>query len=112
LPLPRQAGFRQSFAYAGQAVDRGYSVLVFPEGRHTTDGHILPFREGIGLLASNLRIPVLPMRISGLFEIKRAGKKFAPPGEIWVRIGRPIKFDPEMDAKHIVAELQQAVEAL
>ena len=34
FPLPREAGFRRSFAYAGEAVDRGYSVLVFPEGRH------------------------------------------------------------------------------
>ena len=112
FPLPRQAGFRQSFAYAGEAVDRGYSVLVFPEGRHTTDGEILPFREGIGLLASNLRIPVLPMRISGLFEVKQAGRKFAPPEKICVRIGRPIKFDLGMDAKRIAAELQQAIEAL
>ena len=54
FPLPREAGFRQSFAYAGRAVDRGYSVLVFPEGRHTTTGQINPFRAGIGLLAKNL----------------------------------------------------------
>ena len=112
FPLPRQAGFRQSFAYAGEAVDRGYSILVFPEGKHTTDGHILPFREGIGLLANNLGIPVLPLRISGLFEVKHAGRKFAPPGKIHIRIGQPIKFDPGMDAKQIAAELQQAVEGL
>ncbi len=71
FPLPSQSGFRKSFAYAGEAVDRGYSVLVFPEGRHTQDGRLLPFRTGIGLLANNLHIPVLPMRIDGLFEIKR-----------------------------------------
>ena len=35
FPLPRDAGFRESFAYAGESVDRGYNVLVFPEGRHT-----------------------------------------------------------------------------
>src|SRR5260370_41196505 len=82
FPLPREAGFRQSFAYAGQAVDRGYSVLIFPEGRHTVDGKINPFRAGIGLLASSLGIPVLPMRIVGLFEVKQAAKKFALPGKI------------------------------
>ena len=32
FPLPRQSGFRKSFAYAGEAVDRGYSVVVFPDG--------------------------------------------------------------------------------
>ena len=112
FPLPREAGFRQSFAYAGEAVDRGYSVLVFPEGRHTVDGKINPFRAGIGLLANNLRIPVLPMRIVGLFEVKRSGKKFARPGKIHVRIGKPMKFAAGSDAGEIARKLQTAVEAL
>ncbi len=112
FPLPRQAGFRKSFAYAGEAVDRGYSVLVFPEGRHTEDGRVRPFRSGVGLLANNLRVPVLPMRIDGLFEIKRAGKKFATPGKILVRIGRPVEFAAESDPEEIARELQRVVESL
>jgi long-chain acyl-CoA synthetase len=112
FPLPREAGFRQSFAYAGQAVDRGYSVLVFPEGRHTADGKMNPFRAGIGLLANNLGIPVLPMRIVGLFEVTQAGRKFARPGEIHVRIGRPMNFAAGSDPGQIAQELQRAVEDL
>jgi long-chain acyl-CoA synthetase len=112
FPLPREAGFRRSFAYAGEAVDRGYSILVFPEGRHTNDGNTNPFRAGIGLLAQNLDIPVLPMRIDGLFELKQAGKKFAKPWTISVRIGKPIKFPPETDPQQIAAELQAAVQTL
>ncbi len=109
FPLPRQSGFRKSFAYAGEAVDRGYSVLVFPEGKHTQDGKLCPFRSGVGLLANNLRVPVLPMRIDGLFEIKHAGKKFAAPGKICVRIGKPIRFAPESDPAEIARALQKAV---
>ena len=112
FPLPRAAGFRQSFAYAGEAVDRGYNVLVFPEGRLTVDGNLNSFRAGVGLLATNLGIPVLPMRIVGLFEVKRAGRKFAQPGEIRVRIGNPISFATARDPAQIAAELQSAVEAL
>jgi long-chain acyl-CoA synthetase len=112
FPLPREAGFRQSFAYAGEAVDRGYSVLVFPEGRHTVDGKMNPFRAGIGLLANNLGIPVLPMRIVGLFEVKQAGRKFARPGEIQVRIGRPMNVAAGSDPAQIAQDLQRAVEAL
>jgi long-chain acyl-CoA synthetase len=112
FPLPREAGFRQSFAYAGRAVDRGYSVLVFPEGRHTEDGKMNPFRAGIGLLAKNLDIPVLPMRIVGLFEVKQAGRRFARPREIVVRIGRPMRFAADSDPAQIARELQQTVEAL
>jgi long-chain acyl-CoA synthetase len=112
FPLPREAGFRQSFAYAGEAVDRGYSILVFPEGRHTADGNMNSFRAGIGLLANNLGIPVLPMRILGLFEVKRAGKKFAVPWRIRVHIGPPMKFEPGSDPGQIAAALQKAVELL
>ncbi|MGD0414836.1 MAG: AMP-binding protein [Terriglobales bacterium] len=112
FPLPRQSGFRKSFAYAGEAVDRGYSVLVFPEGKYTEDGKLCPFRSGVGLLANNLRIPILPMRIDGLFEIKKAGKKFATPGKIQVRIGKPVEFAPESDPEEIARALQKAVENL
>jgi long-chain acyl-CoA synthetase len=112
FPLPREAGFRRSFAYAGEAVDRGYNVLVFPEGRHTTDGKINPFRAGIGLLAANLGIPVLPMRIDGLFERKHAGKKFAPPWTVRVKIGEPMKFESGTPPEEIAAKLQRAVAEL
>ena len=112
FPLPRQSGFRKSFAYAGEAVDRGYSVLVFPEGKHTQDGNLCPFRTGVGLLANNLRIPALPMRIDGLFEVKNAGKKFAAPGKIQVRIGKPVQFAPETDPEEIARALESAVENL
>src|SRR5579872_1780405 len=112
FPLPREAGFRDSFAYAGMCVDRGYSVLVFPEGHHTLDGKLRPFRAGVGLLAKNLQIPVLPMRIDGLFERKQAGKKFAWPGQIGVKIGRPILVAENADPQAIAQELQQQVEKL
>jgi long-chain acyl-CoA synthetase len=90
FPLPREAGFRDSFAFAGESVDRGFSILVFPEGRHTTDGHMCPFRSGIGLLVKNLGIPVVPMRIDDLFELKHAGRRTASPYQNKVKIGPPV----------------------
>jgi long-chain acyl-CoA synthetase len=93
-------------------VDRGYSVLVFPEGRHTADGKLRPFRNGVGLLATGLGIPVVPMRIDGLFEVKRAGKKFAPPGKIRLRIGALMRFEATADPQSVARELQNRVEAL
>jgi long-chain acyl-CoA synthetase len=112
FPLPREAGFRKSFAYAGEAVDKAYSVLVFPEGRHTKDGKLNPFRAGIGLLAQNLGIPVLPMRIDGLFEVQQSGKRFAAPWKISVRIGKPLTFPPDVNAEEIAEDLQNAVAQL
>jgi long-chain acyl-CoA synthetase len=112
FPLPREAGFRESFAFAGESVDRGYNILIFPEGRHTTDGAIRPFRSGIGLLVNNLRIPVVPLRIDGLFELKQRGKKTARPHQITVRIGEAVYFPPDSDPEQIAAELKNRVERL
>jgi long-chain acyl-CoA synthetase len=112
FPLPREAGFRESFAYAGESVDRGYSILVFPEGHHTTDGKMRRFRAGVGLLANNLAIPIVPIRINGLFELKQAKKKHARPWQIQVKIGSPILFPRASDPEWIARELQKQVERL
>lgn len=112
FPLPRDAGFRESFDFAGGSADRGYSILVFPEGHHSADGEMRPFRAGVGLLANNLAIPVVPMRIDGLFELKKAKKKFALPGRIKVKIGAPVRFPRDSAPEWIAAELQKTVENL
>jgi 1-acyl-sn-glycerol-3-phosphate acyltransferase len=85
---------------------------VFPEGRHTTDGRIAPFRAGVGLLANSLAIPIVPLRIDGLFEVKKAKKKFARSGKIKVKIGAPVRFPPDSAPHRIAAELQEVVENL
>jgi len=112
FPLPREAGFRESFTFAGETVDRSHSLLVFPEGRHTATGKMNPFRSGIGLLVQNLGIPVVPMRIDGLYELKRAGRRIARPYQVKVKIGAPVHFSPETRAEEIAAHLQARVEGL
>jgi long-chain acyl-CoA synthetase len=93
--LPRQSGFRQSFAYAGEAVDRGFSILIFPEGTETKDGSIQPFKAGIGLLVSELNVPVVPVMLRGLFEVKQRDQRFVKPGTVSVTFGEPLKFSDE-----------------
>jgi long-chain acyl-CoA synthetase len=109
FPLPQESGFRESFVFAGEAADRGYSILVFPEGHRTTDGAIAPFRNGIGLLARNLGLPVIPMRIDGLYELNQRGRRFARRGEIAVSIGKPVLIKPGEPLEAIAGELRQRV---
>ncbi|MGA8367176.1 MAG: AMP-binding protein [Candidatus Acidiferrales bacterium] len=112
FPLPQRSGFRRSFAFAGDLVDRGWSVLVFPEGVLTHDGQVGPFRAGIGLLAARLRVPVIPMRLGGIFERKAAGKRWARPGQIKVTIGAAIAFNESDSAEEIARILERRVSAL
>src|SRR5712672_896911 len=112
FPLPKRSGFRESFRFAGDLADRGWSVLVFPEGDMTPDGTLQPFRAGIGLLANNLRLPIVPIRIDGAYEIREAHSFFNRPGRIRVHIGKPVEFPAESDPQQIARELEQRVESL
>ena len=112
FPLPKSSGFRESFRFAGDLADRGWSVLVFPEGDLTPDGKLQTFRGGIGLLANNLNLPVVPLRIDGGYEIREAGKLFNRPGRIRVHIGAPVKFPAGADPQEIARELERRVAEL
>ena len=112
FPLPQQSGFLRSFAFAGDLADRDWNVLVFPEGKTTEDGNMLPFRSGIGLLAKQLNIPVLPICLHGLFEMKQHERIFAPPGHVRATIGAPVRFATNQEADEITRELERRVREL
>jgi long-chain acyl-CoA synthetase len=112
FPLPKSRGFRESFSFAGWLVDREWSILIFPEGALTPDGKVGPFRVGIGLLAKRLQLPVVPIQIGGLFELRETGKKMTRPGVVRVTIGTPVKFEPDAKPEEIARELEGQVISL
>src|SRR5439155_7844534 len=114
FPLPQLSGFRESFRFDGDSVDRGYSVLVFPEGEvnNSEDGRMAPFRSGIGLLAENLRISIIPMRLDGVWQMKRERRRLAHLGEITVRIGTPVTFPPGASPYEIAHRLEYIMRSL
>jgi long-chain acyl-CoA synthetase len=93
-------------------MDRGYSVLVFPEGKRTEDGRMNPFMAGIGLLVANLHAPVVPVRIDGLFELKQRGQYLALPGQVSVTFGEPVRFADGEEPAQITRELERRVATL
>jgi len=107
--MPQKSGFRQSFMFAGDAMDHGFSLMVFPEGQRTKHGALNPFLPGTGLLIQKLAAPVVPMRIDGLWELKKAGRHFAWPGEISVIMGQPVTYSHQQDPQAIAADLSARV---
>ncbi|HKE59317.1 MAG TPA: lysophospholipid acyltransferase family protein, partial [Pyrinomonadaceae bacterium] len=110
--MPQKSGFRRSFAFAGELMDRGYNILIFPEGERTKHGEMNPFRPGTGLLISQLNAAVVPLRLDGLWELKQAGRHFAKPGEVLVTIGEPISYARGTEAEVISRDLQTKVKDL
>jgi long-chain acyl-CoA synthetase len=111
FPLPRSAGFRRSFQHAGEALDRGYNVLVFPEGFRTEAG-LQPFRPGIGLLVRESDAPVVPVALVGLSELKQQRKGWFRSGKLTVRVGEPIQFTQEDTPEQITSRLYDAMKAM
>jgi len=114
FPLPQMSGFRESFRFAGESADRGYNILVFPEGivneRDTVD--MASFQSGIGLLVQNLRLPVVPIRLDGLWKMRNEKRHLARRNELTVHIGAPVSFPPETPAAEIASRLQSLVQCL
>ena len=110
FPLPRSAGLRQSFAHAGEALDQGYHVLVFPEGHRSRDGRLQPFEPGIGLLAQESQVPVQPIFIEGL-RLRDDGR-WPNRGEVAVRLGEPLIMGGGEEPQAFTRRLQAAVIAL
>ena len=110
--MPQKSGFRRSFLFAGEMMDRGYNLMVFPEGERTRHGAMNPFRLGTGLLIKELQAPVVPMRIDGLWCLKKENRHFAWPGEISVTIGEPVHYSNGEAPEKIASDLAQRVKAL
>ena len=108
----RKERLSASFMFAGEMADHGFNLLVFPEGQRTKNGTLNPFMPGTGLLIQKLGAPVVPMRIDGLWELKKAGRHFAWPGQVSVTIGEPVTYSTKQEPEAITVDLAKHVRAL
>jgi long-chain acyl-CoA synthetase len=112
FPLPqREAGARQTLRYIGEVLESGFSVLIFPEGRRTSAGEIDGFRPGIGMIASRLGVPVVPVRLEGLDKVLHPSWKMAKPGRVRVAFGAPMRLSGD-DYEALAKKVEEAVKAL
>jgi long-chain acyl-CoA synthetase len=107
FPLPRGHAFRRSFEHAGEAMDRGYSVLIFPEGTRSHGGPMKPFRGGIGLLAQSAGAQVLAVGLKQ-WRSEKPGRPYGAR----VRIGPLLTIRAGEEAHAITRRLEEAVRKL
>ena len=94
-------------------IDRGWNVLIAPEGRLGTTGALQPFKSGIGLLAVNLGVPVIPMKTIGLTGTVPLHAKWPRKrSRVTVRVGAPMRFGPEANYEDVTLALHRAMEQL
>ncbi|AKF06326.1 lysophospholipid acyltransferase family protein [Sandaracinus amylolyticus] len=75
-----------------EALKDGHAILTFPEGHRTTTGRLGPFRKGVFFLARDLEMPVVPVTVTGAYELMRKGSLMIRPGhELTVHVDAPIE---------------------
>jgi long-chain acyl-CoA synthetase len=112
FPFSREGAVRTSLEYCGELADDGWSILVYPEGTRSVSGELQPFRSGISLLATELRLPVVPVAITGSHAILPKGRNWPRRGPLTVAFGCPIRIAPDDDRTEITKRLEDAVATL
>ena len=107
----REAGARQTLRYTGDLVSSGFSILIFPEGKRTEHGEIAPFRPGVGMMASRLDVPVVPVLVQGVDRVLHQRWKMAKPGPVSVTFGPPMRLSGDNYAE-LAANVEEAVRKL
>ena len=114
FPMNREGAARRSLDLLGARLERGYSILVYPEGQLTIDGPLQPFKSGTGMVAVLAGIPVVPMRLRvhrhSRIDMKAAGVPWR--GDLEIVFGKPLRFAPDVDPVEATEQVRSAVEAL
>jgi len=97
IPVDRRdsGSARESFTAAIAGLERGVSILLFPEAERTLDGRVLPFQKGGFLLALKSGLPVVPVGVDGTFWVQHRKSFIIRPGRVDIRYGRPVDLSGE-----------------
>ena len=101
----------KSLKKASQLMKKGISVIVFPEGTRSSDGEVKEFKRGAFLLAIQSQAPIVPVSISGTYEmLPRTGCCFRP-GAILLKIGPPIATQglPTHEARRLKEKVRNII---
>ncbi|GIW74155.1 MAG: hypothetical protein KatS3mg103_0677 [Phycisphaerales bacterium] len=118
LPIKEDSGDRAALEAVVARLHAGGAVLLFPEGRRTRTGHVLPFKRGMALVLRKARCPILPVAIDGVFDVFPPSRRLPrvlprrSAGPIGVHYGRPVEPDElPRQAEAMLAMLRERIEA-
>ena len=114
FPMAREGSVRRSLDLLGARLDRGFNVLIYPEGQLTVGGPMQPFKSGTGLVAIHGAVQVVPVRLTmlrpAIIDVGMRHRGWR--GEAVVAFGAPLRFRLDEDPAVATVQIQEAVAAL
>jgi long-chain acyl-CoA synthetase len=121
IPFDREGDFLEGLRLCREAIGQGRSLLIFPEGTRSRSGELQPFRAGVGVLAVELGLPIIPTAIQGTYHALPKGRLLPRRHPIRVAFGPPVLSGP-LDGgdertsyeryRDVVDRVREAVQAL
>lgn len=93
IPMDRSGSLRESLRLAGEALNQGYNLLIFPEGTRSPEGRLLEFKPTLGFLALTYKVDVLPLYLKGTYDALPKGAMFPKKSDLEVHIGPVLTYD-------------------
>jgi 1-acyl-sn-glycerol-3-phosphate acyltransferase len=91
----------RSLDKAAVKIKKGLSVVIYPEGTRTKNGSVDEFRRGMFFLADRSEADIIPVSLSGTFELMPIGSRKVKSGTVNMVIGKPVRYrkDKELLSK-------------
>lgn len=83
-------GILHTIRQAMSTLKDGKSVIIFPEGTRTKNGHLNRFKKGAFTIAAMLKLPVVPITLEGPYEVMPKGSFLIHPHRLKLTIHKPI----------------------
>jgi 1-acyl-sn-glycerol-3-phosphate acyltransferase len=94
VAIERQADFAKGLRVLEGVLDDGRPLVLFPEGKRSQDGRLLPFKPGAAMLAIRSGAPIVPVRLDGLTKALPKGARLPTAADVSVRFGQPLDPAP------------------
>jgi len=108
--FPQTRGPIKSIRYTGKLISEGWNIAIFPEGERTR-GKMIPFKQGIGLLAVEMKVPIVPIKLEGVGKMLPINANIPRFSKVHITIGKPItiKEDSYIAATKHVEKVMRAL---
>ncbi len=115
FPIQRKEGenIKLGLDFIGEMLDSSFSVVIYPEGKMSLDGKLQNLQKGAGLIATEMDVYIVPIKIIGTNEIVPYGNVFPKKrGKVTVKFGKPLKFNRCDSSQIVIEKIHEAMKSL